>query len=366
MHGRSLALAVLLLLAACGEDDPGPASGEDATGGAAAASGATMATGGLATATGGATGTGATTSGGLASGGLAGGGPGSGGGLTGGTNAGGFPGSGGAEAGGVSTGGVSNTGGASTGGSPTGGFAGAGGWPPTGGVSTGGSPTSGFAGAGGWPPTGGVISGGFAGAGGTGAGSASEGGLADTGGTETGGASDGGAAGATSACPEEGHVSYTLDRAPNPTADQESAYAAITAAMDHAVDYYNCYTNIEKELFVSYNPDVQTADGNVNGSIRFGSRASMQFVTAAHEIAHTVGIGYYGFADMAPDDTKIWTGPIAVAKLREITGDPSAVLYADNTHFWPYGLNYEREYESETDLINHCLMVVAIRADLGL
>lgn len=92
----------------------------------------------------------------------------------------------------------------------------------------------------------------------------------------------------------------------------------------------------------------------------------MQFVTAAHEIAHTVGIAYYGFADMAPDDTKVWTGPIAVAKLREITGDPSAVLYADNTHFWPYGLNYETEYESEADLINHCLMVVAIRADLGL
>lgn len=376
MHGRSLALALPLLLAACGEDDPGPTTDFRSTGGAVATGGAAMGTGGLATATGGAPGTGAATSGGMATGGQA-----SGGDPTGGAGTGGLPGTGGAATGGATSGGVPATGGAlPTGGATTGGLAGgaatggtsSGGLSGAGGTATGGASTGGFAGTGGWLPAGGANTGGFAGTGGwlpTGGantGGTNEGGLADTGGAETGGTNEGGAGGAASDCPAEGHVTYTLDRAPNPTPDQQSAYEAITAAMDHAVEYYNCYTNIEKELFVSYNPDVQTADGNVNGSIRFGSRASMQFVTAAHEIAHTVGIAYYGFADLAPDDTKIWTGPIAVAKLREITGDPAAVLYADNTHFWPYGLNYETEYESEADLINHCLMVVAIRADLGL
>ena len=56
--------------------------------------------------------------------------------------------------------------------------------------------------------------------------------------------------------------------------------------------YYNCYTDIVKELNVQYNPSVATADGNINGSIRFGSRDSMNHITAMHEIAHTVGIAY--------------------------------------------------------------------------
>ncbi len=366
MHRRSLALtlALPLLLAACGEDDPESTAETGALGGAAPTGGATTGTGGLEAVMGGLPGTGgasgAPATGGLASGGAPTGGAPTGGALTGGTTPTGGAANGGASTGGAATGGVLPGGSPGTGGVTTGGM------PATGGATTGGLPDTGGApatgGWGGWPTTGGLADDG----GGSSTGGVATGGLAATGGAETGGAGEGGAGGVTSDCPDEGNVTYTLERAPNPTEDEQSAYEAITAAMDHAVEYYNCYTNIEKELFVSYNPGVQTADGNVNGSIRFGSRASMQFVTAAHEIAHTVGIAYYGFADMAPDDTKIWTGPIAIAKLREITGDPSAVLYADNTHFWPYGLNYETEYESEADLINHCLMVVAIRADLGL
>ncbi len=366
MHCRSLALTLAfpLLLAACGEDDLETTAETGALGGATPTGGATSGTGGLEAETGGLPGTGGA-SGGSATGGLA-----SGGAPTGGAPTGGATPTGGAATGGSVTGGSPGTGGVTTGGLPasggvtTGGLADTGGSPATGGW--GGWPTTGgLADDGGSSSTGGMSSGGLAETGGAETGGAETGG-AETGGAGAGGASEGGAGGAASDCPDEGNVTYTLERAPNPTADEQSAYEAITAAMDHAVEYYNCYTNIEKELFVSYNPDVPTADGNVNGSIRFGSRASMQFVTAAHEIAHTVGIAYYGFADLAPDDTKIWTGPIAVAKLREITGDPSAVLYADNTHFWPFGLNYETEYESEADLINHCLMVVAIRADLGL
>jgi hypothetical protein len=93
-------------------------------------------------------------------------------------------------------------------------------------------------------------------------------------------------------CTPTGHLTYTLARAPSPTADQADAYNVITCAMDMAVAYYNCYADITGSVRVSYDTGVTTADGNINGSIRFGaSRSYMQCATAMHEIAHTQGIG---------------------------------------------------------------------------
>src|SRR5512142_611986 len=81
---------------------------------------------------------------------------------------------------------------------------------------------------------------------------------------------------ASSGCPVTGHITYTLNRAANPTADQSAAYALITTAMDQALGVYNCYANVTKALSVSYDPSVSTADGNFNGSIRFGAKNTMQ------------------------------------------------------------------------------------------
>ena len=164
-------------------------------------------------------------------------------------------------------------------------------------------------------------------------------------------------------CPANGAVSYTLNQAANPTADQREAYALITTAMDAAVQNYNCYTNLARHLTVQYNPDVATADGSTNGNIRFGSRASMHPVTAMHEIAHTFGAGgAASFRALVVDG--IFTGPIATAKVREIAGNNTEQLKSDGTHFWPHGLNYIHEGGTQQDLINHCLMVEAIYQDI--
>jgi stress-induced morphogen len=140
--------------------------------------------------------------------------------------------------------------------------------------------------------------------------------------------------------------------------------------MDKALTYYNCYTNITKSLNVVYEPSVQTADGNINGSLRFGSNTTyMDYRTAMHEIGHTVGIGQASNWSSFISNG-LFTGSNAAAQLRAINATLQTPLYtdvhADTQHFWPYGLNQQSEAKSEADLISHCQMVVAIRKDLGL
>jgi len=175
----------------------------------------------------------------------------------------------------------------------------------------------------------------------------------------------GAAASANSGCPFSGHVSYTLSRSASPSADEQDAYAHITVAMDAAVAVYNCYANITKADTVTYNTGVQTADGNVNGSIRFGAdRSYMTLPTAMHEIAHTVGIGSAPFDALVSNG--VFTGSNATSQLRAITGVATDQVNADTQHFWPYGLNYDSEYHDLDDAIDHCKMVTAIRKDMGM
>jgi hypothetical protein len=167
-------------------------------------------------------------------------------------------------------------------------------------------------------------------------------------------------------CPAAGHITYTLSRAAAPTADQTDAYSKITAAMDLAVEEHNCYVNATKALTVTYNTGVPTADGSYSGAIRFGSnRAYMKQVTAQHEIAHTLGIGTYTNWSSFVSNGQ-WTGAKAIAELRAVTGDPSAVLHADTQHFWPYGLNQDSEATSADDYVANSKIVAAMRSDMGL
>jgi len=271
--------------------------------------------------------------------------------------------------GGSAAGGSTPSGGSAAGGATTGGATGGAGFAGGGGLGSGGTSSEGSAGAGplggsggriatgGEPPTGGRSeNGGTAGASGGKASGGSGGGASGAGGAT------GGSGGASSSCPFQGSISYTLARAASPTAAQTAAYDRITAAVDKALGYYNCYTDLTKELRVSYEPSVATADGNVNGSIRFGSQDSMNYITAMHEIGHTLGVGSNEWARMLRDG--VFTGPTATAKLREIDDDPSAEVHGDAQHFWPYGLNYTSEVKSEADLLAHCAMVRAIRADI--
>jgi len=194
---------------------------------------------------------------------------------------------------------------------------------------------------------------------------------AGAGGAQAGGGSGGASAGAgSSTCPGAGHITYTLAMSASPTATEQAAYDRIKTAMDKAIGYYDCYTNITKSLKVSYVPSVQTADGNINGSMRFGMNTTyMDYRTAMHEIGHTVGIGqasnWGSFISGG-----LFTGQHAAAQLKAINAKLSTPLYtevhADTQHFWPYGINQQSEVKGEADLIAHCQMVVAIREDLGL
>lgn len=263
----------------------------------------------------------------------------------------------------------------------TGGTGGAsGGVAGIGGVVAGTGGTSGASGTGNSNGTGGV--GGVASAGGANAGGSSGG----TSGTGSGGTVDidgaaggsGGASGAAGSdagdggatCPFIGHVTYTLAKSANPTSAEQNAYALITAAMDKAIAYYNCYTDITKQVNVTYVPSVATADGNINGSMRFGSNTFyMDYRTAMHELSHTVGIGQASnWRTFVVGG--LFTGAKANAELDAINQTLQTPLdtelHADNNHFWPYGINQQSEVTSESDLLAHCRIVRAIRQDLGL
>lgn len=172
-----------------------------------------------------------------------------------------------------------------------------------------------------------------------------------------------GDAGTGADCPHAGHLTYTLERAAQPTAEQSSAYREITTAMDRALAVYNCHADLTRSLWVTYDPGVPTADGSENGSIRFGARATMQQVTAMHEISHTLGVGTNAAWSRHLLDGR-WTGPAAAEQLRLLTGDRT--VYGDRQHFWPYGLNQVSEARSPADLEAHVLMVLALRRDMGL
>lgn len=156
-------------------------------------------------------------------------------------------------------------------------------------------------------------------------------------------------------------ITWTLERAGNPTADQQSAYTRITSAMNAAVSRYNNLSDLGKSITVRYDPGVPTADGNINGTIRFGSnRSYMTERTALHEIAHTIGVGTSaGWSRLGGSGT--WTGAQATALVRQFDGS-SAKLSTGGGHFWPYGLNYENEF-SGTAADRHVRIVAAMVRD---
>ncbi|MFI9750044.1 hypothetical protein [Streptomyces collinus] len=156
-------------------------------------------------------------------------------------------------------------------------------------------------------------------------------------------------------------ITWSLVRANNPTADQRSAYDQITKAMNAAVARYNNLSDLGKTITVRYEPGVPTADGNINGTIRFGSnRSYMNERTALHEIAHTIGVGTSsGWSRLGGSGT--WTGGQATALVKQYDGS-GAKISTGGGHFWPYGLNYDNEW-SGTAADRHVHIVAAMVRD---
>ncbi len=156
-------------------------------------------------------------------------------------------------------------------------------------------------------------------------------------------------------------ITWSLVRASNPTEDQRSAYDLITKAMNAAVARYNNLSDLGKTLTVRYEPGVPTADGNINGTIRFGSnRSYMNERTALHETAHTLGVGTSsGWSRLGGSGT--WTGGQATALVKQYDGS-GAKISTGGGHFWPYGLNYDNEWSS-TAADRHVHIVAAMVRD---
>ncbi len=135
----------------------------------------------------------------------------------------------------------------------------------------------------------------------------------------------------------------------------------IVKAMDGAVALYNEVGTFDKQLTVAYSPGTPTADANYNGHIRFGGQIGKR--TALHEIGHTLGVGTTRQWRSMMVEGK-WTGEHAIALVRSFDG-PYTILKGDRQHFWPYGLNYDKESSPENDR-RHVQMVAAFRVDMGL
>lgn len=160
--------------------------------------------------------------------------------------------------------------------------------------------------------------------------------------------------------PQTGPLMYRLSKG---APDWDPAVRRrIVEAMDAAVAAYNRHGHFEKAVVANYSPGTPTADANYNGWINFGGQIG--FRTALHEIGHTLGVGTHPDWRSMIKDGK-WTGEHANRQLREFDG-PDAVLKADRMHFWPYGLNYDKEGSDEEQVRRHILIVHAIRRDLGI
>lgn len=147
------------------------------------------------------------------------------------------------------------------------------------------------------------------------------------------------------------------------TSMPQHARSRITTAMDAAVARYNSFGNWpQRTLTVEYNTGVATADGNINGNIRFGGSIDYQNErTALHEIAHTWGVGTSSNWAYPLIQNYLFVGNNTVAKIHEFDG-PTAVMNTGGGHFWPYGLNYNNEW-SETNADRHVQIVWAMVKD---
>ena len=160
-----------------------------------------------------------------------------------------------------------------------------------------------------------------------------------------------------------GNLTYTIDTGTLPVGTTN--YNLIKIAMDSAMYYYNRYATFTGTIWVYYNEGIPTAQASNHGSIGFGKETGyMHVCTAMHETAHWLGSG----------TTTVWqnltvngvyTGAAATAMLKSLIGNPSGVLYGDDQHFWPYGLNYRSEVTSANDYIFHAKIVNAMKTDCG-
>lgn len=162
-----------------------------------------------------------------------------------------------------------------------------------------------------------------------------------------------------------GHVTYSMvNEDPNADADTKAAYKRIDEATAKAVEYQNNFSTCEKTLSINYSPGTPTADAVNGGWINVGANPGYQRVgTILHEIEHTLGGGTSWFWP------QLIVNGVCVGKhtnqiLQFMTRNPTAKLYGDGLHSWPYGFNGNWEDTGvDMDYIIHCLLVQGMKKD---
>ncbi|RQO65319.1 hypothetical protein DBR43_31240 [Pedobacter sp. KBW06] len=161
-----------------------------------------------------------------------------------------------------------------------------------------------------------------------------------------------------------GKMTYTFNKATNPTPEQLAAYDRLQMPVDSASWYIKNFTSATKHVYLNYDPGVATADANNEGWMRFGASTGVQNIrTMLHEMNHTLGTGTSAW----------WSGKIVGGKyqgehvnalLKKIQNSNVDVqLSGDTQHWWPYGLNQNSEVTSSWDYVYNCLIIEAMRKD---
>jgi PEP-CTERM motif len=148
----------------------------------------------------------------------------------------------------------------------------------------------------------------------------------------------------------------------NGSAVPASAATNIMNAVNAAADVFNSWSNYTKTVNVYYNSGVATADGNFNGTIRFGMGTQYHNSGVAfHELNHVLGAGTYGTWQSRVDlPNQLWTGAAGIAMTHQYF--PTNTLKADYHIHWVGG-----GVVQATDTTREGVHILgAIRADMGL
>jgi hypothetical protein len=136
----------------------------------------------------------------------------------------------------------------------------------------------------------------------------------------------------------------------------------IISAMNAALAVYNEWSNYNKHINVYYNSGVATADGNYNGTIRFGQGAQYRTpLIAFHEINHVMGAGTYGtWQSNVDNNAKLWLGQAGIAMSEQYF--PNNTLKADHHIHW-----VGDGPEQNVDMFREGVHIIgALRQDMGL
>lgn len=160
-------------------------------------------------------------------------------------------------------------------------------------------------------------------------------------------------------------VTYTLNSSVDTNTSTGQQIAACMAA---AVENYNRYAvfpgpadGSSFPMRVYYSSGVPTAQASGNGSITFGGQRNTR--VAQHEMVHVFGAGqHWQWPNLMVGG--VWQGNYTKAVIQSLDG-AGAGLYGDAIHFWPYGLNYDSEWNT-TNAKRNVIVTAAFMRDMGI